>query len=241
MSKDKDDFDETRAAVEATCLESEARELVTEVEDVATKVYEALGGGRDEDVYQQAMAIEFRRRNISFRTKAPIEVLYEEERVGFARPDFMVDGRLVVELKRDIPWKDGSLSAQIKKNIAQTKAYMRTLGLWNGLVVNFPPNGEPRPQFKRVVNDAVSTDERYVKREVPVEGLQLVKPLYEKKYGVPISQKMRKATEEVSSVWADFKRVEAEYGEMLSQARKFGFSEDEIEASDSLNWRRVKP
>ena len=221
MSKVKDDFDEARAAVEELYLKSDAQ-LVTEVEDVATKVYEALGGKREEDVYQQAMAVEFRRRNIPYRTKAPIEVLYEEERVGFARPDFTVDNRLVVELK--------AVESMNDSHIAQTKAYMRTLGLWNGFVVNFPAHGASKPQFKRLVNDAETPVVAEVSREV-----------YEEHFAVPISRKMKKAVEEVSSAWAKFKDVEAEYEEMVCRARKSGIPEDDIEASESFNWRKVKP
>ena len=115
---------------------------------------------------------------------------------------------------------------------------MRTLGIWNGLVVNFP-RGESGPQFKRLVNDAVSRPEE--RREIPVESHQHMKQLYEQKYGVPVSQKMKKAAREVVSVFAEFKEVEAEYDDMPSQAGEFGFSEGEIEASESLNWRKVKP
>ena len=226
MSKDKDDFDETYAAVDELCLKSDAQKLVTEVKEVAAKVYAALGDGRVEDIYHQAMAVEFRRRNISYQTKVQMEIFYEGERVGEAEPDFIVDNRLVVELKK--------VDSMKESHSAQTKAYMRTLGIWNGLVVTFPPSGEP--QFKRLVNNAVSP----VAKDVPVRHLQRVKPHYEK-YAVPISQKMKKAVEEVASMWAEFKEVEAEYDDMLCLAREFGFSENEIEASESLNWRGVKP
>ena len=45
----------------------------------------------------------------------------------------------------------------------------------------------------------------------------------------------------MASARAEFRSVEAEYDAMLSKAMEFGFSEDEIEASESLNWCRVKP
>ena len=130
MSKDKDDFDETYAAVDELCLKSDAQKLVTEVKEVAAKVYAALGDGRLEDIYHQAMAVEFRRRNISYQTKVQMEIFYEGERVGDAEPDFIVDNRLVVELKK--------VDSMRESHSAQTKAYMRTLGIWNGLVVTFP-------------------------------------------------------------------------------------------------------
>lgn len=228
MSKVRDNSAEPHTAVDETYLKSDAQELVAEVKEVATKVYAALGSGHRESVYRQAMAIEFRRRSISYQTEAQTEILYEEERVGLAELDFIVDDRLVVELKR--------VDSVGVRDEAQTKAYMRTLGIWNGIVVNFPPHVEPKPQIKQVVNDSVSP----VEKRVPAKSLQHVKPYYEK-YAIPISQRMKKAVEEIASVWAESRSAEAEYDAMLSQAREFGFSEDEIEASESLNWRRVKP
>ena len=180
MSKDKADMAEPHTAVDETYLKSDAQKLASDVKEVATKVYAALGSGRQENVYRQAMAIEFRRRNMSYQTEVQTEIFYEEERVGRAELDFIVDDRLVVELKR--------VDSMGERDYAQTEAYMRTLGVWNGLVVNFPPHGEPKPQIKQLVNDSVSR----VEKRIPVESLRHVKPLFEK-YALPISQRMKKA------------------------------------------------
>ena len=77
----------------------EFAELVEHVKDAAVEVYRTLGDGRIESVYEQAMAVEFRQRGIPYQMEVYTEVFYKGERVGTAALDFVVDGRLVVELK----------------------------------------------------------------------------------------------------------------------------------------------
>ncbi len=115
-------------------------ELVLQVKDAAKEVYATLGDGRDERIYEQAMAVEFRHRKISYQTEVYTEVFYKNERVGTAVLDFIVDGRLVVELKATAKISGG--------HISQAGAYMRESGLPAGLVVTFPTPAKPSPQFE---------------------------------------------------------------------------------------------
>ncbi len=118
----------------------ELEELVEQVKDAATEVYETLGDGRIENVYEQAMAVEFRQRGIPYQMEVYTEVFYKGERVGTAALDFIVDGRLVVELK--------ALGSLGKPSIAQTHAYMRETGIDSGLLINFPYPAKDEPQFE---------------------------------------------------------------------------------------------
>ena len=77
----------------------ELEELIDEVKAAATEVFEALGDGRLENVYEQAMAVAFRQRSIQYQMEVYTEAFYKGERVGTTALDFIVDGRLVVELK----------------------------------------------------------------------------------------------------------------------------------------------
>ena len=101
--------------------------------EVANEVYAELRGGHDESVYHQAMAYEFRLRNISYRVEDTAEVLYKDEhRVGTRRLDFVVvaEDDLVIELKAK-----GRIEP---KDRAQLRAYLRTVGQQSGLLINFP-------------------------------------------------------------------------------------------------------
>ena len=100
--------------------------------EVANEVYAELRGGHDESVYQQAMAYEFRLRNISYRVEDTAEVLYKDkQRVGTRRLDFVVvaENDTVIELKA----KDKIAP----KDRAQLRAYLRTMGQQSGLLINF--------------------------------------------------------------------------------------------------------
>ena len=114
--------------------------VIEEVKEAAIEVYDELGDGRLEDVYEQAMAVEFRERGIPYKMEVYKEVFYKGHRVGTAALDFIVDERLVVELKAT-----GSLS---KTHKAQTRAYMRETRIDSGLLVNFPYPADDNPHFE---------------------------------------------------------------------------------------------
>ena len=109
---------------------SDVDNLVRLISQVSRKVYEALGPGHEEVVYQNALALEFRRRKLRYQIEKNVEVVYLGERVGVHRLDFVVEDQVIVELK-----------AQPKiteSHISQAKAYLRNLGLGRAVIVNFP-------------------------------------------------------------------------------------------------------
>ena len=232
MSRGKDDFEEFYEIDDQQRIKSETEELIRQVKDVARDVYATLGGGHGERVYHQAMAAGFRHHNILYRTKPKVEIFFKREHVGAAEPDFIVDDRLVVELKIT---KEDSVAS-----ISQTKAYLRTLKIWNGIVVNFPP-AEPKPRFELVANDSANTQATSIDIKEPDEELlDAVKKMFENN-NVHVTRRMRSAVDASASARDQLEKVKAEYECMLSKAGNYGFSQDEIEASENLNWRRVKP
>jgi len=110
--------------------------IVKEVKELAEEVYKILGAGYEENVYEEAVAVEFRKRKINYEIERNTEIMYKGERVGVHRLDFVVENSLVVELK--------ALAGIQKSHIAQTKAYLKTLGLKKALVINFP---YPEPEM----------------------------------------------------------------------------------------------
>ena len=118
------------------------------VAEVAAEVYGELGEGNLESVYENAMAIEFRRRNIPYAIENNVEVLYKGERVGMQRLDFVLGGMLAVELKAT-----GSIS---KSHLSQTRAYMRTADFAEAMIVNFPSPLKDEPDIQVVRKEAVT-------------------------------------------------------------------------------------
>jgi GxxExxY protein len=112
-------------------------ELVAHVISAATAVYTNLGAGYDESVYEEAMSVEFRSRGIAYEVERNTEIFYKGEKVGVHRLDFLLAGRLVVELK--------AVASISKSHLSQLQSYMRTLGVEHGMVVNFayPDKDEP--------------------------------------------------------------------------------------------------
>ena len=62
-------------------------------------VYNVLGYGFLECIYEKALAVEFSRRGLKFGRQVPINVCYKGESVGDYFADFLVEGEVIVEVK----------------------------------------------------------------------------------------------------------------------------------------------
>ena len=65
----------------------------------ALQVHRVLGPGFLESIDEQALRFEFQKKGIHFQFQEEKEVLYETEKVGLHRYDFLIEGRLIVELE----------------------------------------------------------------------------------------------------------------------------------------------
>jgi len=117
-------------------------QLAEQVKTASEEVYKALGAGYNESVYEEAMAIELRARKIPYVVERNTEIFYKGEKVGIHRLDFILEEKFVVELKAQ--------SGITQSHVGQTKAYLKTLDLKNGIVVNFPYPDKRKPQFKLI-------------------------------------------------------------------------------------------
>jgi GxxExxY protein len=100
--------------------------------------YNELGFGFTESVYSAALEILFRDAGIDARREHAVDVLFRGVRVGMYRVDYLVEGRLVLELKAGHQLPAGSR--------AQPLTYLRTLRKQLGLVLFFGPT----PEVERV-------------------------------------------------------------------------------------------
>jgi GxxExxY protein len=67
--------------------------------EVAVAVHKALGPGFLKSVYQKAMEVAFRHRNVPCDTQKEIHIFFEEQEVGLHRLDLIVANEIIVELK----------------------------------------------------------------------------------------------------------------------------------------------
>jgi GxxExxY protein len=69
------------------------------VTGAAMEAHKLLGSGFLESVYERAPALELTGRQIPFGRQVPITIMYKQAQVGEYRPDFLVDGKIIVEIK----------------------------------------------------------------------------------------------------------------------------------------------
>ncbi|TWT88507.1 hypothetical protein Mal64_19900 [Pseudobythopirellula maris] len=108
---------------------AEVDRLASAVVDAAMEVHRTLGAGFLESVYQKALETELRFRAVPYEREWPIALSYKGEAVGEARLDFMVGGKLVVELK--------AVETLHPIHHAQVLNYLKATGHELGLLINF--------------------------------------------------------------------------------------------------------
>jgi GxxExxY protein len=109
------------------------------------KVYNTLGWGFLEKVYQGAMEIELRKHGLAVTSFQKIDVFYEGVRVGEYVADLVVEGCVILELK--------AVETIAPAHEAQLINYLKATSIDVGLVLNFGP----KPQFRRKVYESART------------------------------------------------------------------------------------
>lgn len=105
------------------------KELSYAIIGAAMEVHRILGPGFLESVYEEALAHEFDLRGIPYERQAKLAVRYKGIIAGEFRADFLVDGKVVVELKATKALTDG--------DEAQLLNYLKGTGYRVGLLLNF--------------------------------------------------------------------------------------------------------
>lgn len=95
----------------------------------AIEVHRELGPGFLEGVYGEALAVELALRKIPFLRQPTVGVRYKGVAVGEGRPDLIVGGLVIVELK--------TVAALHPIHRAQVISYLKASGLTLGLLLNF--------------------------------------------------------------------------------------------------------
>jgi GxxExxY protein len=104
-------------------------EITDAIIAAAIAVHCELGPGYLESIYEQALAVEFALRGIAFIRQKPIPLFYRDHQIGEHRLDFLVEEKIVVELK--------AVSALEKVHFAIVRSYLKATSLADGLILNF--------------------------------------------------------------------------------------------------------
>ena len=96
------------------------------------KVHNTLGNGFQEVIYQRCLAIELKKAGLAFEREKEHTIYYEDIEVGTRRADFVIENKVVVELKAVIKLED--------VHLAQAKNYVVAYDFPLGLLINFGSN-----------------------------------------------------------------------------------------------------
>jgi GxxExxY protein len=107
----------------------EVDELARTVIGAALEVHRALGPGYQEGIYEEALAFELTQTGLDFERQRTFQVTCKDHTVGEGRIDFLVDGRLVVELK--------AIDKLQPVHRAQVISYLKATSCQLGLLINF--------------------------------------------------------------------------------------------------------
>ncbi len=118
------------------------KDITEKIIGASFEVHKFLGNGFQEVIYQRALSYEFKKAGLDFAREVEQDIFYKdlEEPIGTRRADFIVAGKILVELKALIKLED--------VHLAQTLNYLRAYKLEVGLLINF---GSKSMEFKRLV------------------------------------------------------------------------------------------
>ncbi len=118
------------------------KDITEQIIGAAFDVHGFLGNGFQEVIYQRALAWEMTQRKLEFEREIEQDIFYKDlpDPIGTRRADFVVEGKVLVELKAMIELHD--------VHLAQALNYLKAYKLEVGLLINF---GSKSLTFKRLV------------------------------------------------------------------------------------------
>jgi GxxExxY protein len=108
----------------------------------AMKVHRQMRNGFQELIYQRGLIIEFRKIALPFLNEVELPIFYDNVEVGKRRVDFLVENKVIFEIK--------AVSELTDTHLAQALNYLEALNLEIGLLINF---GSKSLEVKRIINN----------------------------------------------------------------------------------------
>jgi len=117
------------------------KDLTYKIIGIAMEVYNELGFGFLEKVYERSLLIAFKENGLNVKDQIPIDVYYHNEKVGEYIADLIVENKVIIELK--------AIEKINRIHSAQLLNYLKATNIKIGLLINFSNNGL---DYKRIVN-----------------------------------------------------------------------------------------
>jgi GxxExxY protein len=125
-------------------------ELSYKIVGCAYEVFNEIGGGHKEVIYQKALGISFTNHKLAFKEQVYYPITFKDVILKRNFFDFLVDEKIVVEIK--------SLAHFTKGHYDQTLKYLNVSGIKLALLITF---GQGDVRVKRVVNFPKVTGEPF--------------------------------------------------------------------------------
>ena len=124
----------------------EHEEITHKIIGAAYQVFNQLGFGFLESVYQNAMVLELAKKDLQVKSEKSLKVHYDNEVNGDFNADLYVENKIIVELK--------SVENLVKRHEVQLVNYLNGLKKEIGLLINFGPAGvEVKHKYRKLVSN----------------------------------------------------------------------------------------
>ncbi|MBI2103387.1 GxxExxY protein [Candidatus Woesebacteria bacterium] len=120
------------------------KELSYKVVGLLFEVYNQLGSDFQEKYYQRALSKLLQKETIPFDKEFPVDIVVEGEKIGKNFIDFVISGKIAVDLKKGNRFRMG--------DIKQMLTYLRSSKLKLGIIAYFGSKGV---RVKRIINSKV--------------------------------------------------------------------------------------
>jgi len=127
----------------------EYKELTEKIIGCSFKVYNKMGFGFLESVYEKCLHIELKKIGLNIESQKPINVFYDDQIVGEYVADIIVNDLIILELK--------SVRRIVQAHEIQLVNYLTATRKPVGLIINF---GEQKVEIKRKVRDLNNLDKQ---------------------------------------------------------------------------------
>lgn len=119
-------------------------ELSYKLVGILYKVYNELGGGYQERVYQAAVRRELIKNKLGFIEQVKVDLIYDGNKIDRYRLDFIIEHKIVLELKVTPKFTP--------RDIMQVLGYLKKNNLELGILVSLNRNGI---FFKRILKGRI--------------------------------------------------------------------------------------
>ena len=120
----------------------EENKITEKIIGLSFDLHKTLGPGFPEKIYQNALEMLFEKEQIKFQSEKPFDVMFDGEKIGQFRADFLVEDSVIVEIK--------AIAGKLPKVFeSQVISYLKAASVSAGLLINF---GETSCSVRRINN-----------------------------------------------------------------------------------------